>query len=114
MKPEFLDHSLRSGLFLSGQRRVGKTTFLAHDLIPALRSLDAPVIDEDLWSQPGANPSDFVHDAIRRALMDLPTRGNAALARLPRSQGIDGGAVALRHRSEELTRALSVRCGLSG
>ena len=30
MKPSFLDQSLRSGLFLSGQRRVGKTTFLAN------------------------------------------------------------------------------------
>lgn len=36
LQPSFLDTSLRSGLFLSGPRRVGKTTFLATDLIPAL------------------------------------------------------------------------------
>jgi len=96
MKPSFLDQSLRSGLFLSGQRRVGKTTFLANDLIPALQALGALVIYVDLWSQPDANPSDLVHDAIRRALKDLQTPGSAILAGLRRIQGIDVGAAALK------------------
>ena len=52
LRPSFLDTSLRSGLFLSGQRRVGKTTFLATDLIPALEALGAIVVYVDLWSQP--------------------------------------------------------------
>ena len=95
MRPSFLDQSLRSGLFLSGQRRVGKTTFLANDLIPALQALGALVIYVDLWSQPDANPSDLVHEAIRRALKDLQTPGNAILAGLRRIQGIDVGAAAL-------------------
>ena len=43
LQPTFLDLSLRSGLFLSGQRRVGKTTFLAGDLIPELQALGAIV-----------------------------------------------------------------------
>jgi hypothetical protein len=33
-----LDEGLRSGLFLSGLRRTGKTTFLVNDLIPAWHS----------------------------------------------------------------------------
>jgi hypothetical protein len=34
--PDVLSEGLRSGLFISGQRRTGKTTFLHNDLIPAL------------------------------------------------------------------------------
>jgi predicted AAA+ superfamily ATPase len=36
LRPGVLDAGLRSGLFLHGIRRVGKTTFLKLDLIPAL------------------------------------------------------------------------------
>src|SRR6478672_12504984 len=82
LRPSFLDTSLRSGLFLSGQRRVGKTTFLATDLIPALEALGAIVVYVDLWSQPQANPADLVHKAIRKTLQDLQTPGSAVLQRL--------------------------------
>ena len=34
LHPGVLDEGLRSGLFLSGVRRTGKTTFLLNDLIP--------------------------------------------------------------------------------
>ena len=60
LNPSYLDTSLRSGLFLSGPRRVGKTTFLARDLIPALENRGAIVIYVDLWSQPQTNPADLV------------------------------------------------------
>ncbi len=66
LNPSYLDTSLRSGLFLSGPRRVGKTTFLARDLIPALENRGAVVIYVDLWSQPQTNPADLVHNAIRK------------------------------------------------
>ncbi len=36
LNPGILDEGLRSGLFLSGLRRTGKTTFLINDFIPAL------------------------------------------------------------------------------
>jgi predicted AAA+ superfamily ATPase len=36
LEPKVLDLPLRSGLFLSGLRRTGKTAFLRQDLIPAL------------------------------------------------------------------------------
>ena len=36
LHPGVLDEGLRSGLFLSGLRRTGKTTFLRNDLIPEL------------------------------------------------------------------------------
>ncbi len=50
LSPGVLDQGLRSGLFLSGLRRTGKTTFLRQDLIPALENAGALVIYVDLWS----------------------------------------------------------------
>lgn len=92
LRPSFLDTSLRSGLFLSGQRRVGKTTFLASDLIPALEALGAVVIYVDLWSQPQANPAELVHAAIRQALGELQAPGSGLLKRLKSVTGLDLGA----------------------
>ncbi|MDM7950886.1 AAA family ATPase [Hydrogenophaga sp.] len=91
LRPSFLDTSLRSGLFLSGQRRVGKTTFLASDLIPALEALGAVVIYVDLWSQPQANPAELVHAAIRKALGELQAPGSGLLKRLKSVTGLDLG-----------------------
>ena len=48
--PDVLSEGLRSGLFIAGQRRTGKTTFLLHDLIPALEEEGALVIYVDLLS----------------------------------------------------------------
>ena len=48
LHPGVLDEGLRSGLFLSGLRRTGKTTFLINDLVPALEADGAIVIYVDL------------------------------------------------------------------
>ena len=96
LRPTFLDTSLRSGLFLSGQRRVGKTTFLATDLIPALQDLKAIVIYVDLWSQPQANPADLVHDAIRKSLKALQTPGSAILQKLKQVSSVEAGAAGFK------------------
>ena len=96
LKPTFLDMSLRSGLFLSGQRRVGKTTFLASDLIPALERMGAIVIYVDLWSQPQANPADLVHDAICRALDDLQKPGSGILQKLKHVSAIEAGVAGFK------------------
>lgn len=96
LRPTFLDTSLRSGLFLSGQRRVGKTTFLATDLIPALQDLGAIVIYVDLWSQPQANPADLVHNAIRNSLHALQTSGSAILQKLKRVSSVEAGAAGFK------------------
>jgi hypothetical protein len=82
LQPTFLDKAYRSGLFLSGRRRVGKTTFLASDLIPALENNGAIVVYVDLWAQPQANPSDVVHAAIRATLEDLEMPGSAIIKRI--------------------------------
>ena len=96
LQPTFLDTSLRSGLFLSGQRRVGKTTFLATDLIPALQELGPIVIYVDLWSQPQANPADLVHDAIRQSLQALQTPGSAMLQKLKKISSVEAGAAGFK------------------
>ena len=96
LRPSFLDTSLRSGLFLSGQRRVGKTTFLATDLIPALEALGAIVVYVDLWSQPQANPADLVHEGIRRTLKELQTPGSGILQRLKEVASVEAGAAGFK------------------
>lgn len=96
LRPSFLDTSLRSGLFLSGQRRVGKTTFLATDLIPSLEALGAIVVYVDLWSQPQSNPAELVHGAIRQALKELQTPGSAILKRLKDISSVDAGVGAFK------------------
>ncbi|WP_404997173.1 hypothetical protein [Cupriavidus necator] len=48
LRPGVLDEGLRSGLFLSGLRRTGKTTFLINDLVPALEADGAILIYVDL------------------------------------------------------------------
>jgi hypothetical protein len=96
LQPSFLDTSLRSGLFLSGQRRVGKTTFLASDLIPALEDGGALVVYVDLWSQPQANPADLVHEAIRKTLTELQAPGSRMAQKLRRISALDAGVAGFK------------------
>ena len=84
LEPSVLDEGLRSGLFLSGLRRTGKTTFLINDLIPALEKSGALVIYVDLWSDVQVNPSELVHRAIRKVLAELQTPASAIFKKLKR------------------------------
>ncbi|MBK4737762.1 ATP-binding protein [Noviherbaspirillum pedocola] len=96
IRPDFLNEGLRSGLFISGQRRTGKTTFLRHDLIPALEAERAVVIYVDLWSDTQSNPAQLVRDAVRQALEELQTPGSSLLARLARVSGADIGVMGFK------------------
>jgi hypothetical protein len=82
LRPSLLDVGLRSGLFISGARRTGKTTFLRHDLIPALQASGAIVIYVDLWQDITISPANLMHDAIRRCLKDLQNPASALLKQL--------------------------------
>ena len=64
LRPGVLDEGLRSGLFLSGLRRTGKTTFLRTDLVPELEDQGALVIYVDLWSDTKASPAALVQTAV--------------------------------------------------
>ena len=71
LSPGVLDQGLRSGLFLFGPRRSGKTTFLLQDLVPALENVGALVVYVDLWSDVSAYPGTLVLDALRSALGEI-------------------------------------------
>lgn len=80
LRPGVLDEGLRSGLFLSGLRRTGKTTFLRTDLVPELEAQGALVIYVDLWSNTKASPAALVQAAVRQTLSQLGEAGGATLA----------------------------------
>src|SRR3984957_4611987 len=82
LRPGVLDQALRSGLFLSGVRRVGKTTFLKQDLIPALETDGAIVIYVDLWSDTSVSPTALLQRAVRAKLGDLQDPLSAAFSML--------------------------------
>ena len=71
LRPKGLQVSVRSGLFLGGLRRIGKTTFLRSDLVPALENLGAIVVYVDLWSNTHAKPTDLLLAEVRKKLAEL-------------------------------------------
>ena len=89
LQPTALQLQVRSGVFLSGIRRIGKTTFLRQDLIPRLDSMGALVIYVDLWSDLSKNPATLVQDAVRATLDQLATPGTKLLDRF---KGLNVGA----------------------
>lgn len=57
-----------NGLFLAAPRRTGKSTFLQHDLQPALERVGVVVVYVDLWSDMHRDPGLLIAEAIGRAL----------------------------------------------
>lgn len=96
LRPGVLDEGLRSGLFISGVRRTGKTTFLQADLVPALENERALVIYVDLWSNTQANPATLIHSAIRKALQDLQTPVGVLADRLKRLRNAEIGVAGFK------------------
>ena len=96
LRPGVLDEGLRSGLFLSGIRRTGKTTFLRTDLVPALEAQGAVVIYVDLWSDTKVSPATLVYAAVKSTLRELSTPASPLLTRLPRLRGLDLGGMGFR------------------
>lgn len=92
LNPGVLDEGLRSGLFLSGLRRTGKTTFLLNDLIPALEAAEALVIYVDLWSNTRTSPAVLVLAAVKKTLAELQTPASSILQKPKRVGSADVGA----------------------
>lgn len=92
LQPSALQMQVRSGVFLSGIRRIGKTTFLRQDLIPALESMGALVVYVDLWADRSKSPAFLVHEAIRATLSELAAPTSGLLSRL---KGVNIGAAGL-------------------
>src|ERR1700719_1139428 len=71
LRPSTLETRVRSGLFISGPRQTGKSTFLTQDVIPTLESAGAIVIYVDLWKAKGKTPEEKLLRAVQNKLTDL-------------------------------------------
>ncbi len=96
LRPKGLQTAVRSGLFLGGLRRIGKTTFLRADLVPALEAQGAIVIYVDLWSNANAKPTDLLMAEVRRKLAELEKANSKAVSLLKRVKGLDLGAAGFK------------------
>jgi hypothetical protein len=92
LRPSGLQLQVRSGVFLSGIRRIGKTTFLKQDLIPALEEMGALVLYVDLWADRSKSPAALVHEVVKTTLSQLTAPGTSLLNRF---KGLNIGAAGL-------------------
>ncbi len=91
LHPGPLKVGLQSGVFLSGDRRLGKTTFLRQDVIPALEAQGALTIYVDLWADRLRAPSTLVTEVVRKTIRDLEKPNSTLLNHLRRISGLDIG-----------------------
>lgn len=96
LSPGVLDEGLRSGLFLSGMRRIGKTTFLLNDLIPELEQRRAIVIYVDLWSDLSVSPAVLVHTAVKKTLTELSSPASGLVKRLKKLRAAELGVLGFK------------------
>src|SRR5258708_36894825 len=73
--PTSLETRVRSGLFISGPRQTGKSTFLTQDVIPIIESAGAIVIYVDLWKAAGRSPDAKLIRAVQKKLSELQGHG---------------------------------------
>lgn len=111
---EIMSEEGASGLFLTGPRRTGKSTFIREDLIPVIRQAHgAHVVYADLWEDRAANPGDVIVAAIRNELMSF----DGLIMKAAKGVGLDkirvgGLEMSLSNigsgKGESLTKALTV------
>ena len=92
----------RSGLFLAGPRRTGKSTFLREDMLPVLNSRQHAVVYVDLWSDRAALPASLIAAAIKKALAQY----EGSIKKFAKGAGLDKvnvfGALSLNLNSLEM------------
>ena len=71
LTPNLFQTTSRDGLFITGIRRIGKTTFLQQDFVPELQRQGALVIYVDLWGQAGVPPYKAVLGAVQKTFTAL-------------------------------------------
>jgi len=111
---ELMSEDSASGLFITGARRTGKSTFIREDLIPVLgRDHGSQVVYADLWEDRAANPGDVIVAAIRTELLTF----SGFISKAAKGVGLDkikvgGLEMTLDHigigKGETLTRALTM------
>ena len=95
LQPGPLDQGLLSGVFLSGIRRIGKTTFIRRDFIPALLDDGALVLYIDLWTDRSRPPMGLLQEAVRTAAAELERPASALLQKLRRVKGASFGVAGI-------------------
>jgi len=95
LQPGPLDEGLRSGVFLSGIRRIGKTTFIRQDFVPALLEHGALVLYVDLWTDRSRSPMALMQEAVRAVASDLQHSASTLLKKLRRVKGVNFGAAGI-------------------
>lgn len=95
LQPGPLDQGLRSGVFLSGIRRIGKTTFIKQDFVPALLDHGALVLYVDLWTDRSRPPMALMQEAVRAAACELEQPASTLLQKLRRVKGVNFGAAGI-------------------
>ena len=93
--PGPLDQGLRSGVFLSGIRRIGKTTLIRQDFVPALLDHGALVLYVDLWTDRSRPPMALMQEAVRAAASELEQPVSTLLQKLRRVNGVNFGAAGI-------------------
>jgi len=68
MRGKVLFSDAQNGLFLTGPRRTGKSTFLQNDLSPELTRQDVLVLYVDLWADTNREPGALIANVIAEAL----------------------------------------------
>lgn len=75
-----------SGLFITGPRRTGKSTFIREDFIPAIGGPQGShIVYVDLWADQDANPGDAIVAVIRSELLKF----DSFILRAAKGVGID-------------------------
>lgn len=75
----------RSGLFLAGPRRVGKSTFLKEELIPTATARGWVSVYVDLWANRDADPAALLAEAIKSRIADY----EGTITKLAKSARLD-------------------------
>jgi len=111
---ELMSEDGASGLFITGPRRTGKSTFIREDLIPVLSDAHgSQVVYADLWEDRAANPGDVIVAAIRSELLKF----SGFISKAAKGVGLDkikvgGLEMTLDHigigKGETLTKALTM------
>ncbi len=91
LSPGPLKVGLQSGVFLSGDRCLGKTTFLRQDLIPVLEAQGALTLYVDLWADRLRAPSTLVTEVVRKTIRELERPDSMILSHLRRINGLEVG-----------------------
>lgn len=75
----------KSGMFLAAPRRVGKSTFLREDLVPAVIDRGWFPVYVDLWANREIDPAILIAESIKSALASL----DGKIAKTAKSVGLD-------------------------